>query len=72
MADSDHKHPIIERRNVTDKIPKEEQAAIVEQAIQKWMDEKFAALGKGILTIVFVGAFALLCKFLFLHGWSPQ
>lgn len=53
-------------------LSKEEQEAIVERAIQKWMDSKFSAFGKGIVIIVLIGGFGALCRWLFLHGWNPQ
>ena len=53
-------------------LTKEEQQAIVEKAIQSWMDAKWATIGKGIVAIVFVGAFGAVCRWLFLHGWNPQ
>jgi hypothetical protein len=61
---------IHERRTGVPPISKEEQAQIVERAIQSWMDKKFSIFGKFTFYGVAIAGFGLLCRFLFTHGWS--
>lgn len=49
-------------------IPQDEKNKIVGEAIDAWLDKKFAAFGKWTLSSVAAAAFGYLVYFLFTHG----
>lgn len=61
-----------ERRKHMPNLSKEEQAEVVERAIQKWMDKQWSKIGKSIVAVVAVGLFVAACRWLFAHGWNPS
>ncbi len=54
-----------ERRKTMPHVDPDQQQEIVQEAIEKWMDKKFAAFGKWTLGSVAAAAFGWLCIFLY-------
>jgi len=61
-----------ERRNYFPDLSKEEQCELVERAIERWMNKKFAQIGKSILGSVALAGFIALVKWLFGNGWDGK
>jgi len=53
---------------VMEELDREEQKAIVKEAIREWLDEKYAEFGKWTLHGVFAAVLAVAVGYIALHG----
>lgn len=53
-------------------ITPDEQKAILKQALQEWLDAKYAEFGKWTIKGILAAALVALVYFLAMHGFKPE